>query len=152
VLLLEGADDVPSVRETRHWLANLGTERDWGFQAVPNPLLNGRRLLFSIGKVLGGGSSINAMVWSRGHKNDWEYFADQAGDPGWNCESVLACRAVLGCPLPVLDATVNCLASKDSGPSHSRIISGVPSSSVTRSPISAGKAKTPQCDTACPAD
>jgi len=52
-------------------------------------LLNGRRLLFSIGKVLGGGSSINAMVWSRGHKYDWDYFADEAGDPSWNYESVL---------------------------------------------------------------
>jgi choline dehydrogenase len=92
VLLLEagGTDDVPSVREAGQWPANLGTERDWGFQAVPNPLLNGRRLPLSMGKVLGGGSSINVMAWSRGHKNDWDYFADEAGDPGWNYESVLA--------------------------------------------------------------
>jgi choline dehydrogenase len=91
VLLLEagGTDDVPSVREAGQWLANLGTERDWGFEAVPNPLLNGRRLSLSMGKVLGGGSSINGMVWSRGHKNDWDYFADEAGDPGWSYESVL---------------------------------------------------------------
>jgi choline dehydrogenase len=91
VLLLEegGTDDVPSVREAQQLLANLGSERDWGFRAVPNPLLNGRRLSFSMGKVLGGGSSINAMVWSRGHKNDWDYFADAAGDPSWSYESVL---------------------------------------------------------------
>jgi choline dehydrogenase len=91
VLLLEagGTDDVPSVREAGQWPANLGTERDWGFQAMPNPLLNGRRLSLSMGKVLGGGSSINAMVWSRGHKDDWDYFADEAGDSGWNYESVL---------------------------------------------------------------
>jgi choline dehydrogenase len=71
VLLLEagGTDDVPSVREAREWRANLGTERDWGFQAAPNPLLNGRRLPLSMGKVLGGGSSINLMIWARGHKN-----------------------------------------------------------------------------------
>ena len=70
VLLLEagGTDDVPAVREAQQSLANLGSERDWKFQAAPNPLLNGRRLLFSMGKVLGGGSSINAMVWSRGHR------------------------------------------------------------------------------------
>jgi choline dehydrogenase len=92
VLLLEagGTDDVPAVREAQQSLANLRSERDWGFQAAPNPLLNGRRLLFSMGKVLGGGSSVNAMVWSRGHKNDWDYFADEAGDPNWNYESVLA--------------------------------------------------------------
>jgi choline dehydrogenase len=29
------------------------------------------------------------MIWSRGHKNDWDYFADEAGDPGWSYESVL---------------------------------------------------------------
>ena len=73
VLLLEagGTDDVPSVREPGQWPANLGTERDWGFEALPNPVLNGRRLPLSMGKVLGGGSSINVMAWARGHKNDW---------------------------------------------------------------------------------
>jgi choline dehydrogenase len=43
----------------------------------------------SIGKVLGGGSSINVMFWARGHKSDWDYFAAQAGDPAWSYESVL---------------------------------------------------------------
>jgi choline dehydrogenase len=83
VLLLEagGIDDVSSVREAGQWHANLGTERDWGFQAVPNPLLNGRRLPLSMGKVLGGGSNINVMIWSRGHANDWDYLADEAGNP-----------------------------------------------------------------------
>jgi choline dehydrogenase len=91
VLLLEagGTDDVPSVREAGQWPTNLGTERDWGFQSEPNPLINGRRLALSMAKVLGGGPSINGMVWSRGHKNDWDYFADEAGDPGWSYESIL---------------------------------------------------------------
>ena len=89
MLLLEagGTDDVPSVREAVQWAANLGTERDWGFLAVPNPLLNGRRLPLSMGKVFGGGSSINVMTWSRGHKNDWDYCADQAGDASWSYDS-----------------------------------------------------------------
>ena len=92
VLLLEagGTDDLPSVRDAGQWLANVGTERDWAIEAAPNPLLNGRRLSLSAGKVLGGGSSINAMIWSRGHKNDWEYFAEEADDPGWSYESVLS--------------------------------------------------------------
>jgi choline dehydrogenase len=91
VLLLEagGTDDVPSVREARQWLTNFGTERHWNFQAEPNPLLNGRRLPLNMGKVLGGSSSINGMIWSRGHKNDWDYFANEAGDPGWSYESIL---------------------------------------------------------------
>jgi len=91
VLLLEagGSDDVPSVMEAGQWLANLGSDRDWAFQAQPNPHLNGRSIPMNMGKVLGGGSSINAMVWARGHKNDWDYFASEAGDPAWSYESVL---------------------------------------------------------------
>jgi choline dehydrogenase len=42
-----------------------------------------------MGKVLGGGSSINVMAWARGHKNDWDFFASESGDPAWNYESVL---------------------------------------------------------------
>jgi choline dehydrogenase len=91
VLLLEagGNDDVPSIMDPGLWPTNLGSERDWAFEAEPNPHLNGRRLPMSMGKVLGGGSSINVMVWSRGHKNDWDYFAEEAGDPAWNYQSVL---------------------------------------------------------------
>jgi len=43
----------------------------------------------SMGKVLGGGSSINGLGWARGHKNDWDFFASESGDTAWNYESVL---------------------------------------------------------------
>src|SRR6267154_6128754 len=91
VLLLEagGADDVPEVMRAEQWPANLGSERDWNFAAQPNPHLNGRAIPYSMGKVLGGGSSINVMAWARGHKNDWDYFASEAGDKAWSYESVL---------------------------------------------------------------
>jgi choline dehydrogenase len=91
VLLLEagGSDDVPSVIEADQWHTNLGSGRDWAFQAQPNRHLNGRSIPMNMGKVLGGGSSINVMAWSRGHKNDWDYFASEAGDPAWSYESVL---------------------------------------------------------------
>ncbi len=91
VLLLEagGSDDVSTVMEAGQWPANLGSDRDWAFRAQPNPHLNGRSIPMNMGKVLGGGSSINAMVWSHGHKNDWDYFASEAGDPAWSYESVL---------------------------------------------------------------
>jgi choline dehydrogenase len=91
VLLLEagGSDNVPAVIDpTLHW-TNHGSERDWGFQSEPNPLLNGRQLAMSMGKVLGGGSGINPMVWARGHQSDWDFFAAEAGDPAWDYESVL---------------------------------------------------------------
>ena len=91
VLLLEagGDDDVPSVMDAALWVTNLGTERDWQFQAQPNPALNGRSLPLGMGKVLGGGSSINGMIWARGHKSDWDFFASESGDPAWSYESVL---------------------------------------------------------------
>jgi choline dehydrogenase len=91
VLLLEagGSDDVPSVMEAGQWPLNLGSDQDWAFQAQPNPNLNGRSIPMNMGKVLGGGSSINVMCWARGHKNDWDYFASEAGDPAWSYESVL---------------------------------------------------------------
>src|ERR1700724_3564419 len=91
VLLLEagGDDDVPAVMRAEQWPANLGSERDWNFAAQPNPHLNGRAIAYSMGKVLGGGSSINVMAWSRGHKNDWDYFASEAGDKAGSYEAVL---------------------------------------------------------------
>jgi choline dehydrogenase len=91
VLLLEagGEDDVPGVIEANQWPVNLGSERDWSFQAQPNPRINGRSVPLSMGRVVGGGSSINVMVWARGHRSDWDFFASEAGDPAWNYESVL---------------------------------------------------------------
>src|SRR5258708_21583916 len=91
VLLLEagGGDDVPSVTESHRWIENFGTERDWSLVSQPNPNLKGRSFPVNMGKLLGGGSSINVMVWARGHKTDWDYFASESGDPAWNYESVL---------------------------------------------------------------
>src|SRR4030088_663266 len=83
------SDDVPAVQDAARALENLGSERDWAFPTRANPHLNGRSLLCSMGKVLGGSSSINCMVWSRGHRNDWDGFAEAAGDPAWNYDSVL---------------------------------------------------------------
>src|SRR5262245_32710948 len=91
VLLIEagGDDDVPSVTDARQWVTNIGSERYWQFQAEPNPCLNGRTIPLGMGKVLGGGSSINAMIWARGHKSDWDFFASETGDPAWGYESAL---------------------------------------------------------------
>ena len=91
VLLLEagGNDDVPSVMDAGQWPLNLETDRQWNFRAHPNPRLNGRALALNMGRVLGGGSSVNAMIWARGHKNDWDFFAAEAGDNAWNYNSVL---------------------------------------------------------------
>lgn len=91
VLLVEagGSDQVESVLDPSRWPTNLGSERDWGFQAQPNPHLNGRALPMSMGKVVGGGSSINVMVWARGHRTDWDFIAAETADQGWGYEAVL---------------------------------------------------------------
>lgn len=91
VLLIEagGSDEAESVLDPALWPTNLGSERDWGFQAEPNPHLDGRALPMSMGKGLGGGSSVNVMVWARGHRSDWDHFAAQSGDAGWGYDAVL---------------------------------------------------------------
>jgi choline dehydrogenase len=91
VLLLEagGDDEVPCLTEASRWFENLGSEHDWNFVARPNPYLRGRSLPLNMGKVLGGGSSINVMNWARGHKHDRDCFAAESGDTAWNYQSVL---------------------------------------------------------------
>lgn len=90
VLLVEAgsADNVPAVVDPRAWPTNIGGDRDWCYISEAEPHLNGRNLPMAMGKVLGGGSSINAMVWSRGHAGDWDLFARESGDRSWNSRSV----------------------------------------------------------------
>jgi choline dehydrogenase len=84
VLLLEAgdSDEVEQVMDPNLWASTLGSELDWGFVAEPNPHLNGRAIPYSMGKVLGGGSSINVCAWSRGHQANWDGYAAEAADPG----------------------------------------------------------------------
>ncbi len=60
----------------------------WGFETTPQAGLNGRKGYQPRGKVLGGSSSINAMVYMRGHKTDYDHWAEQ-GNPGWSYADVL---------------------------------------------------------------
>lgn len=92
VLLLEagGSDRVPQVIDSTQWMWNIGTSRDWGYKAASSATMNGRTPLLPMGKVLGGGSSVNGSVWARGHKNDFDFWAAEAGDDAWNYESILA--------------------------------------------------------------
>jgi choline dehydrogenase len=91
VLLLEagGTDETELVSNPNRWPMTLGTDLDWGFVAQANPHLNGRAIPYSMGKVLGGGSSINVSTWSRGHRADWDCYASESGERAWGYESVL---------------------------------------------------------------
>lgn len=60
----------------------------WGYHTVPQPGLHGRRGYQPRGKVMGGSSSINAMIYARGHASDYDDWAAQ-GNPGWSFQDVL---------------------------------------------------------------
>ncbi len=60
----------------------------WGFNTVPQPGLNGRRGFQPRGKVLGGSSSVNAMVYTRGNRLDYDQWAE-LDNPGWSYQDVL---------------------------------------------------------------
>jgi choline dehydrogenase len=61
---------------------------DWGFSSEPEPHLGGRVLATPRGKVMGGSSSINGMVYVRGHARDFDHWAEQ-GATGWSFADVL---------------------------------------------------------------
>ncbi len=60
----------------------------WGFMAEPDPGVNGRTILYPRGKVLGGSSSINGMIYVRGQPEDFDHWG-QLGNRGWDWDSVL---------------------------------------------------------------
>lgn len=61
---------------------------NWCYETAPEPGLNGRRSYWPRGKVLGGSSSINAMVYIRGQRRDFDDWRDH-GNPGWGADDVL---------------------------------------------------------------
>ena len=61
---------------------------DWGYKSEPEPHLGGRQLVTPRGKVIGGSSSINGMIYVRGHARDFDHWAD-TGAKGWSYADVL---------------------------------------------------------------
>jgi choline dehydrogenase len=90
VLLLEagGPDDRPEIHIPGATFSLQQTDIDWAYHTEPQTHLNGRSISWPRGKVLGGSSSINAMIYIRGHQrcyDEWE----AAGNEGWGYEAVL---------------------------------------------------------------
>lgn len=86
VLVLEagGTDRRPEIRvPIGYGLTFHGTSVNWRMQAEPDAELDGRRMYWPRGKVVGGSSSINAMVYARGLPGDFDDW-ETAGNPGWN--------------------------------------------------------------------
>src|SRR5438270_3822631 len=57
---------------------------DWKYESEPEPFMNGRRVYHARGKVLGGSSSINGMIFQRGNPLDFERWRDEGGIEGWD--------------------------------------------------------------------
>ena len=92
VLLLEagGRDDWIWIHIPVGYLYCIGNPRtDWCYRTEAEPGLNGRSILYARGRVLGGSSSINAMLYLRGQAADYDEWARLTGDSGWSWESVL---------------------------------------------------------------
>ena len=91
VLLLEagGRDNYPWIHIPVGYLYCIGNPRtDWCFKTEAQPGLDGRSLGYPRGKVLGGCSSINGMIYMRGQARDYDHWAEQ-GNPGWAWDDVL---------------------------------------------------------------
>ena len=92
VLLLEagGKDDYHWIHIPVGYLYCIGNPRtDWRYKTQPEAGLNGRALAYPRGRVLGGSSSINGMIYMRGQREDYDGWARETGDPGWSWDSVL---------------------------------------------------------------
>ena len=91
VLLLEagGSDDVLEVQVPAGLYKVWRTRRDWSYTTEPQPGLGGRRLFWPRGKLLGGSSSINAMIYMRGAAADYDEWAALTGDASWSYANVL---------------------------------------------------------------
>jgi choline dehydrogenase len=91
VLLLEagGPDNYFWIWIPVGYLFTINNPRtDWCFKTEPEPGLNGRALNYARGRVLGGCSSINAMIYMRGQQSDYDHWA-ALGNPGWSWKEVL---------------------------------------------------------------
>jgi choline dehydrogenase-like flavoprotein len=91
VLVLEagGSDRKIEVRAPAGFPAQFQTALDWNYTSEPEPGLFGRRIYLPRGKVLGGCSSMNAMIYIRGHRADYDGWASEFGATGWSYDEVL---------------------------------------------------------------
>ena len=92
VLLIEagGKDDYAWIHIPVGYLYCIDNPRtDWRFRTEPDAGLNGRSLIYPRGKVLGGCSSINGMIYMRGQSRDYDAWATLTGDASWGWDRVL---------------------------------------------------------------
>ncbi len=91
VLLLEAGppDRNPYIHLPAGFAKLTGNAANWGYSTVPQHHVGGREMWYPQGRVLGGGSSINAQVYTRGHAKDYDEWAQTDGCAGWSYKEVL---------------------------------------------------------------
>jgi choline dehydrogenase len=90
VLLLEAGlpDDNPAIHDPARLFELWDSEQDWGYRTIPQAGCAGRELHWPRGKVLGGSSALNGMIYARGHRADYDGWAARGND-GWAYDDVL---------------------------------------------------------------
>jgi choline dehydrogenase-like flavoprotein len=90
VLLLEagGEDDSPLIRTPAFYGQLQDSPYDWAYRTIPQAHMNGRRIFVPQGRVLGGSSAINFMIYIRGNRGDYDQWC-YSGNDGWAYDDVL---------------------------------------------------------------
>jgi choline dehydrogenase len=91
VLLLEagGSDRKMNIRIPVGFAKQFRTDLDWNYTSEPEPSLIGRSMYLPRGRSLGGSSSMNAMIYMRGHRSVYDSWANEDGATGWSYAEVL---------------------------------------------------------------
>ena len=91
VLLLETGkpDSHPLIHMPAGFAKLTGERAAFGYRTVPQANLDGREVWYPQGRVMGGGSSINAQIFTRGHPLDYDEWANDLGCPGWSFAEIL---------------------------------------------------------------
>ena len=91
VLLLEAGppDDADEIRAPAALNRLFQTNYDWNYRTVPQHRAGGRTVYWPRGKTLGGSSSINAMIYIRGNRHDFQTWRDEHGCAGWGYEDLM---------------------------------------------------------------
>ena len=90
VIIVEAGapDDNPAIHDPPRLFELWDSEQDWGYRTAPQAACAGRELHWPRGKVLGGSSALNGMIYTRGHRSDYDAWA-YLGNDGWGYDDVL---------------------------------------------------------------
>ncbi|KAF3042404.1 hypothetical protein E8E12_007758 [Didymella heteroderae] len=92
ILVIEAGQD--GRNESRIYIPGLrgstfGSVYDWNLGTVPQPAANNRSIVYNRGKVLGGSSALNLLIWNRASSSEYDAW-EELGNPGWNWESMIS--------------------------------------------------------------